>query len=165
MFRYTFYFAVRPTVLWSDVKMTADNYHLKWDSHLNYLNSSVATLYKSEKYADVILYSSCGPTNVGISAHKFILSSCSQVLYFNLNFLKKITNNIPKFFSSIFEASAAPNNGMFCIVLPPDLSHRAIQILVQYMYVGEATVSNEGESALLFYLVVLKEIYFIFSTK
>lgn len=28
-------------------------------------------------------------------------------------------------------------------MLPPDLSHRAIQILVQYMYVGEATVSND----------------------
>lgn len=27
-------------------KMAAENYHLKWDSHLSYLNSSVATLYK-----------------------------------------------------------------------------------------------------------------------
>ncbi|KAM7358892.1 uncharacterized protein ACRADG_003683 isoform 2-T2 [Cochliomyia hominivorax] len=112
--------------------MTAENYHLKWDSHLSYLNSSVATLYKNEKYADVVLYSSnttgsvtnAMPT-VGISAHKFILSSCSQ------------------FFSSIFETSPITNNGIFYIVLPPDLSHRAIQILVQYMYVGEATVSND----------------------
>ncbi|XP_037807147.1 protein jim lovell isoform X3 [Lucilia sericata] len=112
--------------------MTAENYHLKWDSHLSYLNSSVATLYKNEKYADVVLYSSnttgsvtnAMPT-VGISAHKFILSSCSQ------------------FFSTIFETSPINNNGIFYIVLPPDLSHRAIQILVQYMYVGEATVSND----------------------
>ncbi|XP_061398918.1 probable serine/threonine-protein kinase dyrk2 [Musca vetustissima] len=114
--------------------MTAENYHLKWDSHHSYLNSSVATLYKNEKYADVVLYSSNNtistnnsmPT-VGISAHKFILSSCSQ------------------FFSSIFETSPLSNNsnGSFHIVLPPDLSHRAIQILVQYMYMGEATVSND----------------------
>ncbi|TMW52160.1 hypothetical protein DOY81_002719 [Sarcophaga bullata] len=112
--------------------MTAENYHLKWDSHLSYLNSSVATLYKNEKYADVVLYSSnttgsltnSMPT-VGISAHKFILSSCSQ------------------FFSTIFETSPVTNSGIFYIVLPPDLSHRAIQILVQYMYVGEATVSND----------------------
>lgn len=62
---------------------------------------------------------------VGIAAHKFILSSCSQ------------------FFSSIFETSPITNNGQFHIVLPPDLSHRAIQILVQYMYMGEATVSND----------------------
>ncbi|XP_075163929.1 uncharacterized protein LOC142236589 [Haematobia irritans] len=113
--------------------MTAENYHLKWDSHSTYLNSSVATLYKNEKYADVVLYSSntlsttSSMPTVGISAHKFILSSCSQ------------------FFSSIFETSPIANgsNGQFHIILPPDLSHRAIQILVQYMYVGEATVSND----------------------
>ncbi|KAH8302971.1 hypothetical protein KR044_012801 [Drosophila immigrans] len=115
--------------------MAAENYHLKWDSHLSYLNTSISTLYKNEKFADVILYSSynnCGinsdiPT-VGISAHKFILSSCSQ------------------FFATMFDT--APINhqspsGVFYIVLPPDLSHRAIQILVQYMYSGEATVSND----------------------
>ncbi|KAL9907572.1 uncharacterized protein ACN427_003656 isoform 1-T2 [Glossina fuscipes fuscipes] len=118
--------------------MTAESYHLKWDSHHSYLNSSVATLYKNEKYADVVLYSSSNTSNngsssnnntslptVGISAHKFILSSCSQ------------------FFSTIFETSPIANNGVFYIVLPPELSHRAIQILVQYMYVGEATVSND----------------------
>uniref|UniRef100_A0A1A9WTG6 BTB domain-containing protein n=1 Tax=Glossina brevipalpis TaxID=37001 RepID=A0A1A9WTG6_9MUSC len=115
--------------------MTAESYHLKWDSHHSYLNSSVATLYKNEKYADVVLYSSSNTASssnnntsiptVGISAHKFILSSCSQ------------------FFSTIFETSPITNNGVFYIVLPPDLSHRAIQILVQYMYVGEATVSND----------------------
>ncbi|KAL7734094.1 hypothetical protein ACLKA6_011776 [Drosophila palustris] len=113
--------------------MAAENYHLKWDSHLSYLNSSIATLYKNEKFADVMLYSSYSnsginsdiPT-VGISAHKFILSSCSQ------------------FFATMFETApiTAPN-GVLYIVLPPDLSHRAIQILVQYMYSGEATVSND----------------------
>lgn len=63
---------------------------------------------------------------VGISAHKFILSSCSQ------------------FFATMFETApiTAPN-GVLYIVLPPELSHRAIQILVQYMYSGEATVSND----------------------
>lgn len=29
------------------------------------------------------------------------------------------------------------------IVLPPELSRRSIQILIQYMYSGEATVSND----------------------
>lgn len=28
------------------IKMAAENYHLKWDSHLSYLNTSIATLYK-----------------------------------------------------------------------------------------------------------------------
>ncbi|XP_017840557.1 hormone receptor 4 isoform X2 [Drosophila busckii] len=113
--------------------MAAENYHLKWDSHLSYLNTSIATLYKNEKFADVMLYSSYNSSNinsdmptVGISAHKFILSSCSQ------------------FFATMFETApiTAPN-GVLYIVLPPDLSHRAIQILVQYMYSGEATVSND----------------------
>jgi len=30
----------------SAAEMAAENYHLKWDSHLSYLNSSIATLYK-----------------------------------------------------------------------------------------------------------------------
>ncbi|XP_011179688.2 uncharacterized protein LOC105210430 isoform X2 [Zeugodacus cucurbitae] len=117
--------------------MAAENYHLKWDSHLSYLNSSVATLYKNEKFADVVLYSSSsssasgnstesGIPTVGISAHKFILSSCSQ------------------FFATMFEtAPISSPNGVLYIVLPPELSHRAIQILVQYMYSGEATVAND----------------------
>ncbi|XP_012157132.1 uncharacterized protein LOC101454506 isoform X2 [Ceratitis capitata] len=117
--------------------MAAENYHLKWDSHLSYLNSSVATLYKNEKFADVVLYSSSssaasgnspevGIPTVGISAHKFILSSCSQ------------------FFATMFEtAPIASPNAILYVVLPPELSHRAIQILVQYMYSGEATVAND----------------------
>ncbi|XP_017134987.1 protein glass [Drosophila miranda] len=113
--------------------MAAENYHLKWDSHLSYLNTSIATLYKNEKFADVVLYSSYTSSSinsdiptVGISAHKFILSSCSQ------------------FFATMFEtAPIASPNGVIYVVLPPDLSHRAIQILVQYMYSGEATVSND----------------------
>ncbi|XP_068143249.1 LOW QUALITY PROTEIN: uncharacterized protein [Drosophila tropicalis] len=113
--------------------MAAENYHLKWDSHLSYLNTSISTLYKNEKFADVVLYSSYSnsgitsdiPT-VGISAHKFILSSCSQ------------------FFATMFETAPITSpNGVLYVVLPPDLSHRAIQILVQYMYSGEATVSND----------------------
>ncbi|KAH8246004.1 hypothetical protein KR026_006878 [Drosophila bipectinata] len=113
--------------------MAAENYHLKWDSHLSYLNTSIATLYKNEKFADVVLYSSYNSSGipsdiptVGISAHKFILSASSQ------------------FFATMFETApiTAPN-GVLYVVLPPDLSHRAIQILVQYMYSGEATVSND----------------------
>nr|NP_001261582.1 uncharacterized protein Dmel_CG6765, isoform B [Drosophila melanogaster]NP_648233.1 uncharacterized protein Dmel_CG6765, isoform A [Drosophila melanogaster]AAF50407.1 uncharacterized protein Dmel_CG6765, isoform A [Drosophila melanogaster]AGB94277.1 uncharacterized protein Dmel_CG6765, isoform B [Drosophila melanogaster] len=113
--------------------MAAENYHLKWDSHLTYLNSSIATLYKNEKFADVVLYSSYNSSGipsdiptVGISAHKFILSASSQ------------------FFATMFETAPITNpNGVLYVVLPPDLSHRAIQILVQYMYSGEATVSND----------------------
>jgi len=81
----------------------------------------------------VVLYSSYNSSGipsdiptVGISAHKFILSASSQ------------------FFATMFETAPITNpNGVLYVVLPPDLSHRAIQILVQYMYSGEATVSND----------------------
>jgi hypothetical protein len=36
-----------------------------------------------------------------------------------------------------------PINGMMFIVLPPDLSRRAVATLIQYMYTGEATVAND----------------------
>lgn len=81
----------------------------------------------------MVLYSSYNSSGipsdiptVGISAHKFILSASSQ------------------FFATMFETAPITSpNGVLYVVLPPDLSHRAIQILVQYMYSGEATVSND----------------------
>lgn len=48
-----------------------------------------------------------------------------------------------QFFAQIFESNPAPPNSMVYIVLPPELSKRSIQILIQYMYSGEATVSND----------------------
>ncbi|XP_055845598.1 uncharacterized protein LOC129911731 isoform X2 [Episyrphus balteatus] len=116
--------------------MTVENYHLKWDSHLTHLNSAISTLFRNERFADVLLYSSSpepGVPKIGISAHKFILSSSSQ------------------FFATIFDSTlpSSTSNGIFHIVLPPDLTQRTIQILVQYMYSGEATVPNEVLSEVL----------------
>lgn len=48
-----------------------------------------------------------------------------------------------QYFASIFEVNPSPPNAMIYIVLPPELSKRSIQILIQYMYSGEATVSND----------------------
>lgn len=48
-----------------------------------------------------------------------------------------------QFFATIFESNQSPPNAMVYIVLPPELSKRSIQTLVQYMYSGEATVSND----------------------
>ncbi|XP_055688530.1 zinc finger and BTB domain-containing protein 17 isoform X2 [Lutzomyia longipalpis] len=104
----------------------AENYQLKWHSHLSNLNSSVATLYRNDKFADVMLLPSnsveCG---VGIPAHKIILSTCSH------------------YFASIFENNPTPPNSLIYVVLPAELSRKALQILIQYMYSGEATVSND----------------------
>ncbi|XP_059609166.1 uncharacterized protein LOC132256687 isoform X2 [Phlebotomus argentipes] len=104
----------------------AENYQLKWHSHLSNLNSSVATLYRNDKFADVMLLPSnsvdCG---VGIPAHKIILSTCSH------------------YFASIFENNPTPPNSLIYVVLPAELSRKSLQILIQYMYSGEATVSND----------------------
>ncbi|XP_055385262.1 modifier of mdg4 [Condylostylus longicornis] len=109
--------------------IVAENYHLKWGSHSMHLNMSVAELYKHDRFADVMLLSShpdClgGP---GVPAHKVILSASS------------------KFFATVFELTPhiPPQNGLMYLVLPPSLSRRAIQVLVQYMYSGESTVSND----------------------
>ncbi|XP_055914774.1 uncharacterized protein LOC129948000 isoform X2 [Eupeodes corollae] len=116
--------------------MTVENYHLKWDSHLTHLNTAISTLFRNERFADVLLYSSNpepGIQKMGISAHKFILSSSSQ------------------FFATIFDSTlpSTSSTGILHIVLPPDLTQRTIQILVQYMYSGEATVPNEVLSEVL----------------
>ncbi|XP_055318508.1 broad-complex core protein isoform X2 [Sitodiplosis mosellana] len=103
----------------------AENYQLKWHSHLTNLNSSVATLFRNDKFADVLLFTSQMDGGCGIPAHKIILSSCSH------------------FFAQVFDLNPAPPNSMVYIVLPPEISRRSIQILIQYMYSGEATVSND----------------------
>lgn len=48
-----------------------------------------------------------------------------------------------QYFSSIFDNNPMPINGMLYIVLPPELSRRAVATLIQYMYSGEATVAND----------------------
>ncbi|XP_031640915.1 broad-complex core protein isoforms 1/2/3/4/5 isoform X2 [Contarinia nasturtii] len=103
----------------------AENYQLKWHSHLTNLNSSVATLFRNDKFADVLLFTSQMDGGCGIPAHKIILSSCSH------------------FFAQVFDSNPSPPNSMVYIVLPPEISRRSIQILIQYMYSGEATVSND----------------------
>lgn len=48
-----------------------------------------------------------------------------------------------QFFAQVFDTNPSPPNSMVYIVLPPEISRRSIQILIQYMYSGEATVSND----------------------
>lgn len=60
----------------------AENYQLKWNSHVTNLNTSISSLLKNDKYADVMLLTCnadegfCGE---GIPAHKLILGTCSHV--------------------------------------------------------------------------------------
>jgi len=65
----------------SSVPMSAaENYQLKWNSHVTNLNSSISSLFKNDKYADVMLLT-CNSDEgyCGIPAHKLILGTCSHV--------------------------------------------------------------------------------------
>ncbi|KAI5645172.1 BTB/POZ domain-containing protein [Phthorimaea operculella] len=103
---------------------STDTYQLKWHSHSSHLNGSVAALLRSERFTDVVL---CTMDGSQIPAHKFILSSCSVYL------------------SNLFEGqrSVTRMGGMLYVVLPSEISTKALKILVEYMYKGETTVSNE----------------------
>lgn len=106
--------------------ISAENYQLKWNSHITNLNSSISNLFKNDKYADVMLFT-CNAEEgfFGIPAHKLILGTCSH------------------YFSSIFDNNPLPINTMIYIFLPSELSRRSISTLIQYMYTGEATVAND----------------------
>ncbi|XP_065091088.1 zinc finger and BTB domain-containing protein 17 isoform X3 [Ochlerotatus camptorhynchus] len=101
----------------------AEKYQLKWHSHQQNLNSSISCLYKNDRYADVMLITCNSEENFAIPAHKLVLGTSST------------------YFANIFDKNFAPANAMTYIVLPPELTKRAIQTLIQYMYTGESTVS------------------------
>ncbi|XP_026729670.1 zinc finger and BTB domain-containing protein 17-like isoform X2 [Trichoplusia ni] len=103
---------------------STDTYQLKWHSHSSHLNGSVAALLRSERFTDVVL---CTLDGSQIPAHKFILSSCSVYL------------------SGLFEGQRSQTRmgGLLYVVLPSEISAKALKVLIEYMYKGETTVSNE----------------------
>lgn len=110
----------------NSMPIAAENYQLKWNSHVTNLNSSICSLYKNDKYADCMLFTcNSDEGSFGFPAHKVILGTCSH------------------YFASLFDNNPMPTSGMIFIVLPPELNRRAMGILLQYMYMGEATVSND----------------------
>lgn len=79
-----------------------------------------------------------------IPAHKVILSSCSHVRNPILKSRINSNNHNFQYFSTIFEASPGQTaNSLIYVILPPELTKRALEILVQYIYCGEATVHND----------------------
>lgn len=110
----------------NSMSIAAENYQLKWNSHVTNLNSSICSLYKNDKYADCMLFTcNVDEGSFGFPAHKVILGTCSH------------------YFASLFDNNPMPISGMIFIVLPPELNRRAMGILLQYMYMGEATVGND----------------------
>ncbi|XP_014210117.1 protein tramtrack, beta isoform [Copidosoma floridanum] len=102
----------------------SENFQLKWHSYGAHLHSSVATLLHSESFADVLLATSCGRH---VAAHRFVLAACSSYL------------------SHIFQTChfGANTNAPIIVVLPTEIGYRTLKILIQYMYSGETTVTND----------------------
>uniref|UniRef100_A0A182S5A8 BTB domain-containing protein n=1 Tax=Anopheles funestus TaxID=62324 RepID=A0A182S5A8_ANOFN len=117
--------AAGETIMSHTVQTGAEKYQLKWHSHYQNMNVSLSNLYKNDRYADVMLLTCNGDENYTIPAHKLILGTSSL------------------YFASIFDKNPVPLNAVTYIVLPPDLTYRSMQILIQYMYTGESTVSTD----------------------
>uniref|UniRef100_A0A182K5B9 BTB domain-containing protein n=1 Tax=Anopheles christyi TaxID=43041 RepID=A0A182K5B9_9DIPT len=107
------------------IQTGAEKYQLKWHSHYQNMNVSLSNLYKNDRYADVMLLTCNGEDSCTIPAHKLILGTSSL------------------YFANIFDKNPVPLNAVTYIVLPPDLTNRSMQILIQYMYTGESTVSTD----------------------
>lgn len=99
------------------------SYSLKWHGHGLHLNASVSSLYKSEAFTDIVLATSDGRY---FSAHQFVLSSCSQ-------YLQKM----------IMIGSSFKSLSKVVVILPPEIKHSTLNILLQYIYKGEAIVNHE----------------------
>ncbi|KFB50406.1 AGAP005747-PB-like protein [Anopheles sinensis] len=113
------------TMSQTTLRNETEEYSLKSHSHPQDISATLANLYINDRYADVMLLTCNGEENYTIPAHKFILGSSSS------------------YFANIFDKSIVPSNAMTYIVLPPDLTYRSVQVLLQYMYTGESTISND----------------------
>ncbi|XP_050076175.1 zinc finger and BTB domain-containing protein 24 [Anopheles maculipalpis] len=113
------------TIMSHTIQTGAEKYQLKWHSHYQNMNVSLSNLYKNDRYADVMLLTCNGDDNYTIPAHKLILGTSSL------------------YFANIFDKNPVPLNALTYIVLPPELTYRSMQILIQYMYTGESTVSTD----------------------
>lgn len=103
--------------------LSSDNYQLKWHSFGSHLHTSVATLFQSEQYTDTIL---CTADGHQLSAHRFLLSLCSV------------------YFQNLFKVHYKPTSTLpLIVILPPDIDIKTLKTLIQYIYCGETTVSNE----------------------
>lgn len=102
--------------------VASENYQLKWHSFSAHLHTSVATSLHSDAFTDVSLFTADGHQ---VSAHRFVLSACSQYL------------------QRVFRHKAASSAGPLLVIMPPEIDHKTLRTLVQYMYCGETTVSND----------------------
>lgn len=103
--------------------IVSENYQLKWHSFGAHLHTSVATSLNSDAFTDVSLHTLDGHQ---INAHRFVLATCSQYLQHIFKIQTKAAINLP-----------------LIVIMPPEITHKTLKTLIQYMYCGETTVSND----------------------
>lgn len=103
----------------------SENYQLKWHSFGQHLHASVASAFHSDAFTDVCLLTTDGHH---INAHRFVLSACSH-------YLQRVFRH---------QLHQRPHHPLpLLVVMPPEITYRTLRTLVQYMYCGETTVSND----------------------
>ncbi|CAH1104810.1 unnamed protein product [Psylliodes chrysocephalus] len=101
--------------------MTSKHFCLKWTRFQSNILSAFESLQNTEDLADVTL--TC--EGINIKAHKFILSACSP------------------YFRTIFKENPCPHP----IVILKDVAHVDLMAIINFMYQGEVTVSEEQLSS------------------
>lgn len=103
--------------------MAADQFALCWNNFHSNLSSGFHSLYQSEDLVDVTL----AAEGRYLKAHKIVLSVCSQ------------------YFKELFKVNPCKHP----IVILKDVSYTTLKDLLQFMYLGEVSVSQEELSNLL----------------
>ncbi|XP_050091498.1 protein bric-a-brac 1-like [Anopheles aquasalis] len=97
-------------------------YQLKCNYRQENIDNFFTDLYFNPRYADVTLVTCYEGETFAIPAHKMVLGNFSM------------------YFANIFEKLNLPQNSNTYIVLPANVSHQTMQILMQYMYTGQSSV-------------------------
>ncbi|KAG5877202.1 hypothetical protein JTB14_017704 [Gonioctena quinquepunctata] len=100
-----------------------ETYQLKWGSFSSYMHSCISSSLYGDTFADVALVTADGHQ---IMAHRYVLSYSSLFLAHVLKLHRKVTTALP-----------------LMVVMPPEIDHKSLKVLVRYMYSGEAKVSKE----------------------
>lgn len=99
------------------------SYHLRWNNHLQNLQSLFENLYSEQSLVDVTISCSDGL----LYAHKLVLSACSP------------------YFEHIFKGNPCKHP----ILILRGIKRHDMQILLEYMYVGSVDVAEEDLEMLL----------------
>lgn len=130
--------------------MSPKYFCLKWNSFQSNILSAFESLQNTEDLADVTL--TC--EGINLKAHKFILSACSP--YFRTVFKVGVNICISLHLLELFDLFQKENPCSHPIVILKDVSHTDLIAIVNFMYHGEVTVSEEQLSSFLETAMILQ---------